>query len=97
MLCFRHLQLSTARAGDTDHVNAIINYFNPPEVIPITYYSDKTFHFNNIENNISNNIQDSPVFPVIFQCGFILILLFIFIINNLTRIIKKGGVLLSSN
>lgn len=86
----------TGESGDTDSVNAIIQYFNPALTIPLTYYSDKTFSFTNIENQLSNNIEDRADFPIIFICGFILIFLFIFIINNLSKLFKKGGVFSSS-
>ena len=84
-------------SGDTDNVNAIIQYINPPYTIPLTYYSEKTFSFTDIESNLSNNIEDRADFPNIFICGFIIIFLLIFIINTLTRLFKKGGILLSSN
>lgn len=92
MSCFQLLMLSTAKAGDTDDVPAIIQYINPPLTIPLTYYSDKTFTFTNIEDYLSNNIEDRADFPFIFTCGFILIFLFIFIINNLSKLFKKGGI-----
>lgn len=77
-------------SGDSDSVNAIANYFDPHYVVPFTYHSEESFSFNYITT--SDNIEDRGDFPKIFICGFILIFVLIFIINNLSKLFKKGGI-----
>lgn len=77
-------------SGDPDEVNALANYFDPHYVVPFTYRSEETFSFDQITT--SDNIEDRGDFPKIFICGFIIIFILIFIINNLSKLFKKGGI-----
>lgn len=77
-------------SGDPASVNAIYLYLNPHVEIPFKYTSEESFNFPSVST--SSDIKDSPIFPSIFICSFILIYLFIFLINQLTKLVKKGGV-----
>lgn len=75
-------------SGDFDSVHAVYNYFSPPVTIPFTYYSYDTFNFPSIE--VDNNFSSRADFPFIFLCSFTLIFVLIFIINQLSKLVKKG-------
>lgn len=78
-------------SGDPDSVPALASYFNGYS-FPFTYSSEQTFSFSNIADSFTSNFEDRSDFPVIFICGFILIFTLIFIINQLSKLVKKGGV-----
>lgn len=78
-------------SGDTDSVPAIANYFNG-YVLPFTFYSNNTFRFTNIQDSLSHNLEDRSDFPLIYICGFFTIFVLVFIINQFTKFVKKGGV-----
>lgn len=77
-------------SGDPDSVPAIYSYLNPHVEIPFTYSSEESFSFPLV--SLSSDLQDSSMFPSIFICSFILIFVFVFIINQLTKLVKKGGI-----
>jgi len=61
------------------------------------YYSYDSFTFTDVSSSVSDSIYDRADFPIIFLCGFIILLIFAFVINQLSRLVKKGGILFGSN
>lgn len=52
-----------------------------------------TTRLSQLDNDyISSDIFDRSDFPQIFICGFIILFLFAFILNNLSKLVKKGGI-----
>ena len=91
-ICLSNSSRVEGSSGDPDSINVIYNYFNNGFILEDSLDFEYSKHFNNIEDSFSNNITDLGLFPQIFICGFILIFVLIFIINNLTKLVKKGGV-----
>lgn len=77
-------------SGDIDSIPIVYNYFSPAVTFSSTYSSEETRSFTSLD--LSNNIEDRADFPIIFLCGFTLIFTFIFIINQITKLVRKGGV-----
>lgn len=78
---------------DPDSIDVVYQYFTPSiTTIPsrLTFSSSQTF--TNVSSEISTDIFDRADFPQIFICNFIIILIFAFIVNQLTKFVKKGGV-----
>ena len=85
-------------SGDPASIPVYVQYFNPSIYgFETTYTSEQYINFSNISNDFSHSIYDRGDFPVIFICGFLILFTFAFILNNLTRLVKKGGLLFSSN
>lgn len=79
-------------SGDSDSVSAIIQYFTPSFVtIPIIYTSEDSFKFINVSDFISTSVYDRADFPLIFTCGFIILFIFAFVLNQLSKLVYKGG------
>lgn len=77
-------------SGDADLIPVVYNYYYPSVSLPGTYSSEQSFSFTSLD--LSNNIEDRADFPLIFICGFIIIYTLIFLINQLTKLVRKGGV-----
>ena len=79
-------------SGDADTVSVVYNYYNPSFTVPATYTSEQSFNFIDYSDYLTNDFEDRGDFPIIFLCGFTLIFMLIFIINCLTKLVKRGGV-----
>lgn len=84
-------------SGDLATINCIYQYFTPSiYTIEGTYSSYETETFSDVSSQFSDDIFDRADFPIIFVCNFLTCVIFVFIINQLTKIVKKGGVFGSS-
>ena len=86
-------------AGDfnyPDEVDILIAYMDSPQYIETTYTSYSSRFFDNISSQISNDFSVSTFYPNYVIIGFIYIIFTLFIINQFTKLFKKGGVF-SSN
>lgn len=90
--CFQLPLLSLAKAGDTDTIPAILQYLDPPYTIPITYAGEYSSRFNDISDSLSSEVYERADFPLIFVCSFIILLIFTFICNQLSKLAYKGGI-----
>ena len=93
MLYYLLLVVFMALLGDIDSVPCIVQYFNPSiNTIETSYSSYDTYTFSDVSSSISSSVFDRGDFPLIFICNFIIILIFAFILNQLTKLVYKGGV-----
>lgn len=80
-------------SGDIDYIPIIYQYLSPSSLtIPSRYYSYDTLTFVDVSSQFSDSIYDRKDFPLIFICGFIILLIFLFVLNNLTKLVHKGGI-----
>lgn len=84
---------STGDFTSPDELDVIYHYINPSITsIKTTYTTYTTSYFPNISSQFSNSIFDRADFPQIFICNFIIIFIFAFIFNQLSKFIYKGGI-----
>ena len=80
-------------SGDIDTIPCVIQYFTPSiTTIETTYSSYDTRSFTDVSDSFSDSIFDRADFPQIFMCNFIIIFIFAFILNQLTKLVTRGGV-----
>lgn len=80
-------------SGDSDSIPCIIQYLTPSiNTIETTYSSYDSRSFSDVSNFMSDSIFDRADFPQIFICNFIIILIFAFIINQLSKLCVRGGI-----
>lgn len=78
---------------DPDTISVIYQYFTPSIItIPSNLTFSSTQTFTNVQDEFSSSIFDRADFPQIFICNFLILFLFAFILNQLTKLVKKGGV-----
>lgn len=90
--------LSTSKAiygesGDSDTVPCIYQYFTPSiYTIESSFTSEESFSFSDISSDVSSSIFNRADFPIIFICNFIICLIFVWVINQLSKLVYKGGI-----
>ena len=81
-------------SGDIDSVPVVVQYFQPsPLTLVTTYYSYDTMTFNDISDQFSSDFWDRADSPSLFICQFFVCVIIVFVFNQLSKIVKKGGVL----
>lgn len=76
-----------------DELDVIYHYINPSITsFKTTYTTYSSTFYNDISSQFSSSIFDRADFPLIFICNFIIILIFAFILNQLTKLVYKGGI-----
>lgn len=73
-----------------DSISVIHQYFSPSIYTindTMVYYSSE--HFSNISSDLSSSVFDRGDFCSLFICNFIVIVMFAFILNQLTKLVKK--------
>lgn len=76
-----------------DTINVLYQYFTPSVYsIKTTYTSTSSRSFSDVSSQFATSIYDRSDFPILFVCNFLTLFLFGFILNQLTKLVKKGGV-----
>lgn len=78
--------------GDIDTIPCVIQYFQPSiTTIETSYSSYDTLSFTDVSSQFSTSIFDRADFPILFIDNFIICLIFVFVINQLSKLVYKGG------
>lgn len=79
---------------NADTINVIYQYLTPSiYTIESTYTSTSSRRFSNYASNISDSVFVRADFPQLFICNFICVLIFAFVLNGITRLVRRGGAL----
>lgn len=82
-----------ALLGDSATIPCIAQYFTPSiYTIPCTYTTEDYLTFTDISSDFSDSIFDRADFPQLFICNFIICLIFVFVVNQLSKLFYKGGI-----
>lgn len=92
---FIHSNRINLSSGDSNTYAIYRQYFNPPytTIYYKRFYGPYIENFSSVTNssyNFSNSIFDRADFPSIFICSFIVLFIFGWILNQLTKIFYKG-------
>lgn len=80
-------------SGDSVDIPVIYKYFQPSFItLESNYNIYESTNFSDVSHLFSDSIYDRPDFPQIFICGFIIFVIFAFVLNNLTKLVHKGGI-----
>lgn len=79
-------------SGDPATINCVAQYFTPSiYTIETTYTTENYETYTNISDLYTDSIFDRADFPQLFICNFIICLIWVFVINQLSKLVYKGG------
>ena len=79
-------------SGDLATIPCIYQYFTPSIYTIEGSYSSYDYEtFTDVSSQFSDSVFARSDFPILFVCEFFIVLVVLFVINNLSKLFYKGG------